>query len=164
MTFVALDIVLLLIVIVCIVQATIAGFIQEFFSKAAVLLSTILAILFYRRGALLVRQYLGDGFFPEAVSFLVIFLAVYLVVKILQNIAGNLFESESLSNLDRALGFFLGIAEGALAVVVILTALRIQPWFDVTPILEGSLFVRVLEPFIPASFEALPALDVLNNT
>jgi membrane protein required for colicin V production len=49
---------------------------------------------------------------------------------------------------DRFLGFILGLAEGVVAVSLILLLLTVQPLFDEGPLLRGSVFSEFLLPLI----------------
>lgn len=155
MTISVFDAVLLVLVMILTVRGAIVGFVSEFFSKAAVILGALSAVLFYRKLSPYVADALGPDIYPQAVSFLVIFLAAYLVVKLFQHLAGRAVEGETLTALDRALGVFLGVAEGVVLVAVILMFLRSQKWFDAGRLLDGSLFNRLFGPLIsrgPSAF------------
>ncbi len=157
MTIYPFDIVLLVLIAFMAVRVTIAGFISEFFSKAAVIVGIIAAILLYRKLAEALRPYTGEQTFTGVAAFLLVFLAVYVLFKVIQQIVGSAFEGESLSNLDRALGFFLGIAEGLLLVMGILVILRLQPWFDAGPLLNRSVFARLFDPILANTVRTIPS-------
>jgi len=154
-----LDLVLSAVMIVLIVRGTMIGFIAEFFSKAAVVVGIICAVLFYSRLAPVAARITGSQQFAGMTAFLIIFLSVYLTIKYLQHLAGSAYKNESMSNLDRAMGFFWGIAEGILVVLLILFVLRIQPWFDTDALIADSLFASVLESFIPAQSFRIPSFS-----
>lgn len=155
MSVAPIDAVIALVILFFAARTAIVGFVAEFFSKAAVIAGVAVAVLFYRRLAPYVSRVAGDGPFPEIVAFLLIFIVVYLAAKIVQNLAGNAFEGESMTNLDRAMGFFLGLAEGFLAAVVILIAVKGQAWFDLSSLTDGSVFARALDPFLSGGTEYL---------
>ena len=157
------DLVFASIILLLAIKVTLSGFWSEFFSKAAVLAGGLAAVIGYRALAAVIVRHLGTDVLPEAIAFLVIFLAVYLLVIALQQLTGSLFEGESMTNLDRALGFFLGLAEGLLAVVVIIIALRSQPWFDTHYLLDGSMFARVLEPLLSEGRGIIHGIVPLTN-
>ncbi|ULQ59817.1 CvpA family protein [Brucepastera parasyntrophica] len=157
--FSVFDLVLLIIIIIMIIKVTISGFIQEFFSKAAVIIGAIGAIIFYKPLTPVVIKITGTNTLAEIVAFLVIFLVLYIVIKILQRIMHAVFRGESMTNLDRALGFFLGLVEGLLIVTVLLLLIRVQPWFDLSFITDGSLFVRLLDPLLAEAAFKVP--DIL---
>lgn len=91
------------------------------------------------------------------VSFLIIFIATFLVLKIIQAIIKKIFETKILSSLDRVLGFAFGLLEGLAFVAIILIILTAQPWFDVSSLLNGSIFYRILSGII-----AVPVENVVN--
>jgi membrane protein required for colicin V production len=148
MTFSPLDIGLALIIAVIVVKVTLTGFVTEFFSKAATIVGAVGALFLYGVLTPYVVRFLGANVYPEAIAFLAIFLVLYLIVKGIQQLAGSAFESESMNNLDRALGFFLGVVEGLLVAAVILVAIKMQPWFDISSITRDSFFVRFMGPFL----------------
>lgn len=158
MNITAFDIVLLLVIFFFIIKVTLSGFVAEFFSKAAVVLGGISAVVFYHSLSTHIEPIIGPHAYPGLVSFLIIFLVVYLLVKIIQRIVGSAFQGDSMVNLDRSLGFFLGIAEGLLVVALIIIILNDQPWFNITNLTEGSFFYRIFRPFAFSSTALIPVL------
>ena len=59
-----------------------------------------------------------------------------------------------LEKLDRVLGFFLGLAEGGLAVVLLVYLMQVQPIFDLQALLENSTIARFVLEIIPATAPA----------
>ncbi len=143
-----IDIIFLIILVISIIRVTVKGFIDEFFSKAAVIVGAIVAVLFYKLLSPAIASLLNDSFLSPVVSFLILFLATYLVIKLLQVLIGSLFENESLRNLDKALGSFLGLIEGILIIIIILMILNLQPFFDTNELLGNSIFAEILSPFV----------------
>lgn len=158
MTISAFDAVLFFVLVFFIIKVTRSGFIAEFFSKAAVILGCIGAVLFYKKLSPHVQRIIGIDSFPGLVSFLFIFLVLYILVKLIQRIVGNAFEGESMKNLDLALGFFLGIIEGMLAIVLVIIILELQPWFDTASITSTSLWYRLFHPLVFSGTVYLPEL------
>lgn len=158
MTLSPIDLVILILMVFMTVRVTLSGFIAEFFSKAAVIAGVILAVLFHRSLAELLEPLTGAEMLTGVVAFLVIFLMVYLCFKIAQGIVGSAFEGESLSNLDRALGFFLGLAEGLLLAMALIAALRLQYWFDPSPLLDRSVFARLFDPLLARGLQTIPVI------
>jgi membrane protein required for colicin V production len=148
MNLTAFDFVMLAIFIVVVVKVTLSGFISEFFSKASVILGAVVAIVFYRRLAPFVMEYLGKGVYVYAVAFLLLFLAGYAVVKIVQKIVGSATQNETVDNLDHAFGFFLGAVEGAICILVVLIILRSIPFFDLSFVTTGSFIAKLFDPLV----------------
>ncbi len=82
--------------------------------------------------------------------FLVLFLLIYLLVKALERLLAAMFDKLNLERLDRAIGLFLGLAEGLLLVGVLLFLLNWLPFVDTRGLLRGSLFARFLSPLLPS--------------
>ncbi len=158
MTLSPIDLALFILIVFMALRVTLSGFIAEFFSKAAVIAGVILAVLFHRPLADLLAPLTGEEVLTGVVAFLVIFLLVYLCFKIAQGIVGSAFEGESLSNLDRALGFFLGLGEGLFLAMALIAALRLQYWFDASPLLDRSVFARLFDPLLVRSLQTLPVI------
>lgn len=148
MTLSLFDAALLLVVFVLTIRGAITGFVSEFFSKAAVVLGLLGAVLFYRKLSPYVERVVGPDIFPEVVAFLVLFIAIYLVIKLFQQLAGNVMQGETMTGLDRALGVFFGFAEGIVVIAVIIIVIHTQTWFAAERILSGSLIDRLFAPLV----------------
>ncbi len=162
MTIAGLDIVFLVIVAILAFRAAFRGFVKELLGTAAFFLGIIGAVLFSGLAAALLDQYMGPSVWSQVIAFLVLFLLIYLVVKLFESALNRLIEKIHLDRLDHALGFFLGIVEGVLAVFVLILLVQIQPFFDPEPILADSIFARILLPFLPfaAQFLSTGRVDV----
>lgn len=143
MTFAIIDIVFLIIILVMAIKGAVNGFIAEVFGKAAFLVGLLVGVLFYNDLALVLVQWISVVFFAQIISFLLLFILTFLIIKVIQHVLGGIFKGDILGSLNRALGFFLGLAEGVLIVAVILLVLHVQPWIQVDSLLEGS-FIDVL--------------------
>ncbi|ADN01510.1 CvpA family protein [Spirochaeta thermophila] len=149
MNLTALDVVFLGVIGFFIVQGLIKGFIQGFMSVLAVGGGLTAGALFSSRAAGLFDALLGASPWSPVLGFLSLFIVVYAVVKLLENALQSLIERVHLENLDKALGFFLGILKGIVVVAVILLILEAQPFVDTTRMLGTSLFARLLLPLLP---------------
>lgn len=141
-----LDTVLLLFSIIVIIKVTIRGFIDEFFSMAAFLLAIAVAFWFYRPLSLHTKV---SGLSPAAmklIAFFMIFIVVFIAVKLLQLLISAVFNNEILKSLDHALGFFLGVFEAYIVLIIIIAILQLQPFFNVDELIAHSIVVRVLVP------------------
>ena len=119
LSFSTFDLILFVVILFFIVRCSIKGFVDEFFSKTAVLGGIAAAILFFRRLSPAVAELTGKDSL-----------------------------NVSMRNLDRALGFFLGIGEGILVSLVVVIVIDQQPFFDPSALFSGSLFVRLFAPFM----------------
>lgn len=150
MSFAVIDVVFALLIVVLAVRGVIRGFVAEFGSVAAVFVGIGGAVLFHKALAALFGRWFGESRWNPLIAFLVLFLLLYLLVKALERLLAAVFDKLNLERLDRALGFFLGLAEGLLIVCVLLFLLRWQPFFDPQGFLRDSLFTRFLSPVLPS--------------
>lgn len=148
MTFTFVDVVFAVIILALAIAGAVKGFVAELFGKAALVLGLIVAVLFYSKLYPYIARWISIDFFAQAVAFLLLFIATYLLVKILQHVIGSFFQSEIMSGLNRTLGFFLGVVEGVLVVAVVLIAMYAQPWFDIGSLFDGSFFANILSGII----------------
>ena len=150
MSFASIDIVFAVLILVLAVRGAIRGFVAEFGSVAALFLGLGGAIALYKAVAALLDRWFGASLWNSLIAFLVVFLLIYLVVKALERLLAALFDKLDLERLDRAIGLFLGLAEGLLLVGVLLVLLNWQPFFDTRGLLRESLFARFLSPLLPS--------------
>ena len=155
MEFAGIDIVFAIIVVILAFRAAIRGFVKELLGTASLFLGIIAAVLFSGLVARLIDEYMGPSIWSQVIAFLVIFLVVYLIVKLFESALNRLIERIHLDQLDHALGFFLGIVEGLVVVFVLLLLVQIQPFFEPEVLVEGSIFARILLPFLPFATEFL---------
>ena len=148
-----IDIVFGIIVLILAFRAAIRGFVKELLGTAALILGITVAVVGSGMVAQLIEQYTGPTIWSQVIAFLVLFLVVYLVVKIFEGALNRLIERIHLDQLDHALGFFLGILEGLLIVFIALLLIQIQPFFDPQALVAGSLFARIMVPFLPFASE-----------
>ncbi len=155
MHIVAFDIVSLVVILIMAVRAVFRGFIDEFLSMASVILGLAAALIFTDKVSVLVEKYIHNTFWSPVVAFLLLFLAVYIVVKILENALNSIIEKVHLEKLDQSLGFFLGIIEGALIVVLIVFILEVQPLIAVDSLFDNSVAYQIADKIIPLGREIL---------
>lgn len=144
-----LDIVFGVVLLVAGVRCALKGFIAEAMSMAALILGVAAAVFFSKPGATLIAAYFGQSNWNQVIAFLILFLVVYLIVKILQRILQGLFERIHLDQLDRALGLFLGLAEGVLLVVLVVYVLQVQPLIDLSKLIRGSFIASTVLKYLP---------------
>jgi membrane protein required for colicin V production len=150
MSFEAIDIIFAILIMILAVRGAIRGFVAEFGSVAALFLGLGGAIALYKSVAALIGKWFGVSLWNPLIGFLVVFLLIYLVVKLLERLLAALFDKLDLDRLDRAIGLFLGLAEGLLLAGVLLFLLNWQPFFDTRGLLRDSLFARFLSPLLPS--------------
>ena len=122
------------------------GFIKDLFSKLAVILGIVVAVSFFGKLAPFIEQVIHNKAVATVVAFLLLFIATYLLVKIVQQLVGAAFRGEILRGLDRTLGFVFGALEGIVVVSIVLILVNAQPWFPrmAESVTDGSFYWKVL--------------------
>jgi membrane protein required for colicin V production len=154
MSFSPLDALLALVLLAFVGRGVARGFVAEAFALAAVALGALAAALLGGRLAPWVERLFGPSVWSGAVACLVLFAVVYLVVALAGSGLRSGVESLSLEQLDRALGFLLGVLEGLLVVTGAVVILKVQPLFDSKGLLDGSFCARTLLPLLGATAES----------
>lgn len=144
-----LDIVFLVIVAISSIRTTLRGFVAEVMSVAAVVGGILAAVIFSGPLAAYIGAHYGGSVWNTVIAFLAVFLACYLVIKLFERALYRLVDAIHLDQLDRALGFFLGIAEGLLIVVVIVLVLELQPFFKLHATLQTSRVATIIMRLFP---------------
>ncbi len=155
MEFAGIDIVFAIVIVILAFRAAIRGFVKELMGTAALFLGIVIAVLFSALVAGVIEEYIGPTIWSQVIAFLGLFLVVYLIVKLFESGLNRMIERIHADKLDHALGFFLGIAEGLIVVFLILLLVQIQPFFEPEALITGSLFARLMVPFLPFVAEFL---------
>ena len=147
-----LDIVFIIIILLALIRGAMRGFVTEVLSMAAIIVGIAMAVLFSSPLSALFAELLGESFWNQIIAFLTLFLVTYILIKIIEGLIHRGVEKLRLGKLDRVLGFLLGALEGLLVVSIVLVVLNIQPFFEVTSLLNRSFFAKLLLPFlVPAT-------------
>lgn len=149
MNIVAFDIVSLIILLILAIRVTFRGFVAEIMSMASVLVGIIIAVIFTHPVSLLLRGYIGESLWNTVIAFLGLFLISYLIIKLFESSLNSLIEKVQLEKLDQSLGFFLGLIEGFLFVVILVFVLRAQSFFEIDKLLENSFSASIADKIIP---------------
>ena len=144
----SLDVVLALVVFLMLVRGLLRGALAELFSVGAIVAGIAAAIIFSGPVGVLVEERLGLNGWGRVIAFLGLFIVTYVVMKLAEKIMRRFVENVSLQNLDKALGFFLGLVEGLALAALVVFVLRLQPLVDLHDVLAGSLSVRILDPLV----------------
>ena len=160
MSFSIIDFIFLGLIGLFMIRCYLKGFVSEILSMAAVVLGLLAAIFFHKSGA----EFLRNQFWHDTnitllkiAAFAILFIFVFIVVKIIERMLINIIDAVSLTNADSYLGIIFGLAEGLVVVSLILFLLKIQPLFDSTAMLNDSVFARYLLPLITGK-EKVPSV------
>lgn len=145
-TFVVIDFIFIFIIFVCAVRGALCGFLEEFFSKLAIICGVLLGFLMNKQVVPHLPSIQAAPFLTTILAFIIIFVVVYIAVRLVQKVVGIAFQGDIMKGLNRCLGFFLGIGEGFLIVALVLFLLHSQQFFEVNAILSGSYFDIILSP------------------
>jgi len=143
-----IDIVFAIITAFMLLRGLLRGALAELFSVGAIIGGIVAAVVFSARAGIEIEERLGYSGWGHIIAFCGLFLVTYVVMKLTEKILRKFVESINLQNLDKALGFFLGLVEGIALVAVIIFILRLQPVFDMESTLAGSLCVRIVNPLV----------------
>ena len=145
-----IDLIFVTLVVLMIIHGYVRGFIKELFSWAALVVAVLGAVFFHPRLADLIRSSIMPEvrYVPEVLAFVGIFLAVLLICKIVEQILKNVITGAKLGSLDKILGAVFGFVEGIAITALVLFVLSVQPLFDVTRLINDSIFAQILLPHI----------------
>ena len=153
--FTAIDVVFGIIVVFATVRAGLRGFVKESLSVASLVLGVVVAVLFSGSVAGYLDEWIGTSVWNQVIAFLGIFVVLYILIKLFENALHRMIERIHLQSLDHAMGLILGVVEGVVVVFLLILLIQIQPVADPERLLLGSLFARVLLPFLPYVAEML---------
>ncbi|MCI5830213.1 MAG: CvpA family protein [Treponema sp.] len=155
-----IDLVFILIIVLLAVIGLAKGFLDEVLGKVIPVASIWIAFLFFGYLVAQVESKVKIHLVAIICSFLIVFIAAFILLKIVQLVLKKLFSGSILKSLDRFLGFVFGLVEGIFVVCIIILILKLQPWFNVSSILHGSIFVKFLAPVISIPVEAITNMDI----
>lgn len=119
----AFDIVIISIVGFFLIRGIFRGFIKEFFSIIGVFIGFFAALMFYRSAVQLLSGWIANQGYLGLLSFMVIFLFVYVSISVLGVIIKYLLKITILGWVDRIFGAVFGALKGGLITAVLLLAL-----------------------------------------
>ncbi|MDR2633567.1 MAG: CvpA family protein [Treponema sp.] len=153
---VPMDIIFAVFVMLFAIRGALRGFLDELFSIAFLVMGLLGAVLFYKKGADLIRTKIPEDirFLPEMLAFGAVFCLIFVGVKVLGLLVKDILMQVKLGGVDRVLGVFFGLIEGLVLVTLMLFLLNIQPFFDTQSILNESIFAELLMPVITHYFPA----------
>ena len=146
--FTAIDYIFGAIILIFAICCLVKGFVNELFGKAAVILGILGSVLFYSDAAKFFEGKVESQTIRNILGFILLFIAIFLILKIIGLIISKIFEISILKSLDRILGLFFGIVEGGAIVGFLIFLLTIQPFFDPTKLLTDSMFYSFFEKLI----------------
>ncbi|MDA3956950.1 CvpA family protein [Oceanispirochaeta sp.] len=156
-----LDFIFLAVITISSLRGAFRGMIQELISLAALFISLLLAAVFYPDGTKWIqsRSSLNDA--ATFIAFICIFLASYILFKLLQRAIVSLINESPIESTDRLLGFFFGVLEGILLCFLIVYLIDFQNIMNLNGLSGKSALMPYLERFLPALDK--PAAEIMKN-
>lgn len=149
--FNSIDIIVFCLAIIGGIAGTITGFADAFAHRAGFIVGFFLALIFTKILAELLFVSFGLAmFFSSLISFVLLFLAGYILMRVVGNLLDTALNVTGLRAVNSLLGFFWGVLEVLVLAAFILYLLELQTAFDLSSVLDRSEFVRILvRPLVP---------------
>jgi len=148
-TVLPIDVFFTVIVLFMTIKAIVRGFVREFMGLAGIGVGILLGVLF----SALLGDFIGANFgysnWNQVIAFLIIFLVSYVLIKIFENGLNALVDKINLDRLDKSLGLFFGIIEGAALVMIIVFVIEVQPLINTEKIESESWYIQTIHKFMP---------------
>ena len=147
---VALDIVIALILLIGAISGLRKGFIVQLFSIGAIILSAWLAYTFSSAFSEWLASYIhAEGFWLNIITFLLIFIGIGILCRLLGRLVEKIFKFAMLGWLNRLLGAVFSVAKYALVlglVVVLFNAINSRfAWVQEEKLAESKMYALIKE-------------------
>ena len=149
--FNSIDIIVFCLAIIGGIADTITGFADSFAHRAGFIVGFFLALMFTKMLAELLFDSFGLAmFFSSLISFVVLFLAGYVLMRVVGNLLDTALNVTGLRAVNSLLGFIWGVIEVLVFAAFILYILELQTAFNLSSVLDKSEFVlRLVRPLVP---------------
>ncbi|MFO7666342.1 MAG: CvpA family protein [Desulfobacterales bacterium] len=114
------DIILIIIIIYCVIRGIFRGIVKEISSLIGVLGGFYAAFTYYKDAGIYLKRWISDPNYINILSFLMIFLCIFLIVSALGIIIKYILKIVYLGWVDRVFGGVFGILKGILIGSVLL--------------------------------------------
>ena len=165
--FNAIDVFFAIILLFFSVKCALTGFVAEIMKKMAVVLGILCAFLFSPTIAKLFQGAVQNPFLAQVCAIALIFIIVFPAIHILMQIIGTVLRSvKILASLDKTLGFFFGIIEGFIVIILLLLILYVAELAGITDLCSKSFFFNLIFPrLVPiVTTEFAPLTTNINPT
>lgn len=144
-----LDYVIFVLFMVGGIWGAIKGFLEEISTKFGYIFGFVMALMFSHRFSAFFQTKAGFPAWVAAfISYFLIFVIGYLVIKGVGKILSTIIDSANLTVVDNILGFVLGLAEAFLLIAAFEYILGFQNLFNLQQYFDESLFSsKLLLPF-----------------
>ncbi|MCF0238484.1 MAG: CvpA family protein, partial [Sphaerochaetaceae bacterium] len=136
-----LDYILFVIAMIGGIWGAIKGFIQEIATKFGYVVGFGLGLMFTSvLSPVFIKNFGFPNWFAAFVSYFIIFVAGYLLIKILGNVLDKITDTANLNFVDNILGFFIGLIETLIIIGFVEFILENQSLIPLKDVMDGSLF------------------------
>jgi membrane protein required for colicin V production len=139
-------------IIILAVRCFVRGFVHEVLSMASIAVGILAGLLLSNTVIAQILLKIGISALPYQVQYIIAFLGCFIVgfilMKIIETMLRQGLEASSLDIFDKIFGLVLGVAEGFIIIGLFLVILQIQPFIDVSSVLDNSLYFRLIGPTI----------------
>lgn len=149
--FNSIDVIVFCLAMVGGIADTITGFADSFAHRAGFIVGFFIALMFTKiLSELLFASFGLAMFFSSLISFVLLFLAGYVLMRVVGNLLETALDITGLKAVNSLLGFIWGVVEVAIFAAFVLYVLDQQKVFDLSSILDKSQFVlRLVKPLVP---------------
>lgn len=143
-----------LIILACLIPAAIMGFKEGFINKAVAIIAVIVAVMGAYHFSAAACEWVNQvselpGAWPQVISFVILFIAIVLVIRLLGNMLTMIVKFILLGWANRLLGVLFGLAEALLVIGVTITlfdTLNTQfEWVSGPVLAESNLYGPIKE-------------------
>lgn len=154
-SFGALDIFLILVLLIFAIRGANRGFIKEVFSIFALILGFFLGIKYSGKLSAYFDFKNDSNVMVLILSFLIILVTVFLIAKLIEFIVKGVLNALNLKDLDKILGFVIGLFEGLLLIYALFMLLDLQPFVKLHSFLDKSFIYNLISPSFKERFTEL---------
>lgn len=149
--FNSIDIIVFCLAIIGGIADTITGFADSFTHRAGFIVGFFLSLMFTKMLAEVLLASFGLAmFFSSLISFVLLFLAGYILMRVIGNLLETALNVTGLRPVNSLLGFIWGVVEVIVFSAFILYILELQTAFNLSSVLDKSQFVlRLVRPLVP---------------
>ncbi|MBI9106896.1 MAG: CvpA family protein [Spirochaetales bacterium] len=148
-TILPIDVFFTIIILFMMIKAIVRGFVTEFMGLAGFGMGILFGVLFSALLGDFISSNFGHSNWNQVIAFLLIFLVTYVLIKVFENGLNALIDKINLDKLDKSLGLFFGIIEGAALVMIIVFVIEIQPLINTEKIESESWYIQTIHKFMP---------------
>ena len=149
--FNSIDIIVFTLAIVGGIAGTITGFADAFAHRSGFIVGFFIALMFTKVLSELLFESFGLALFLSSlISFILLFLAGYVLMRVIGNLLETALNVTGLRPVNSLLGFIWGVIEVLVFSAFVLYILELQTSFDLSSVLGQSQFVlRLVRPLVP---------------